>query len=294
MHIVYGSNPESSERVSDKYLQINGVGSTLEERRDLVTCFPDGRCDYGLLYIDRGEIEFDLGNGYEWIAEGTFLIFRPGDPHTSRIRKDRDDNHYWVYFSGTAVESILRGLGLFDKKLIRVGKDQKIIDMYEEIIRELLYRSPGFEEAINSKIIGLLTYAARSSGAVNLVPNQNDCIIVGTMWDERISQAMREIQVNNEHFYTVDELAGICHLSKYYFCRIFVKATGLAPHRYLLLMKLDKARSMLSDTDMTVSEIALKLGFSNVTILRRAFRREYGMTPSEFRESSQKSKKSPV
>ena len=290
MHIVYGSNPDTSERVSERYLEINGVGSTLEERRDLITDRPAGRCDYGLLYIDRGSVEFDLGNGFQSVSEGTFLLFRPGEAHRSRIKKDNDANHYWLYFSGTAVDSILDGLSLSGVRLIKTGKDPRIIGIYESIIRELLYREPGFIESINSKIIELLTFAARSGGVTRNADGQ-DCVIVGTMWDERIANAMHEIRINPEHFYTVDELAAMCHLSKFYFCRLFAKSAGIAPHRYILLMKLEKARDMLSESDMTVVEIATRLGFSDVAILWRAFIREYGMSPSEFRE---KSKKSPL
>ena len=288
MHIVYGSNPDTSERVSERYLEINGVGSTLEERRDLTTECPEGRCDYGLLYIDRGSIEFDLGNGFQSVSEGTFLLFRPGEVYRSRIKKENDANHYWLYFSGTAVDSILEGLSLSRVKLIKTGKDPLIIGIYESIIRELLYREPGFIESINSKIIELLTFAARSGGLTRNAAGQ-DCVIVGTMWDGRIANAMHEIRINPEHFYTVDELAAMCHLSKYYFCRLFAKSAGIAPHRYILLLKLDKARDMLSESDMTVVEIAARLGFSDVAILRRAFIREYGVSPSEYRENSKKS-----
>ena len=289
MHIVYGSNPESSERVSEKYMQVNGVGSTLEERRDLVTDRPEGRCDYGLLYIDKGWIEFDFGRGYERVEEGTFLLFRPFEPQFYRLKKDEDNNHYWVYFSGTAVESILRGLCLSDKKLIKVGKDSAIIEMYENICRELLYRTPGFEEAINSQIIALLTYAARHSSIIDEIDNPSTCIIVGTMWDERIAQALKLIQINSEHFYTNDELAAMCHLSKYYFCRLFTQTIGMSPHSYILELKLDKARMMLENTGLTVTEIAMKLGFGDVATFSRAFFRKFRTTPSDYRINRKKS-----
>lgn len=307
MHIVYGSSSDFSERVSNRYLEINGVGSTLEERRDLLIDRPNGRCDYGLLYIDRGSIEFDLGNGFEPIGEGTFLLFRPGEPHKNRIWKDSDSNHYWIYFSGTAVDSILEELSLSSVQVIKTSKDQRVIDIYERIFYELLYRTPGFLEAINSMIIELLTYAARHGGLIGKMEKNrsigganasdvlqnalhpHECVVVGTMWDERISNAMREIQINLEHFYTVDELAEICHLSKYYFCRLFTKVVGIAPHRYILLLKLNKARDMLAYSDITIVEVAARLGFSDVAVLRRAFIREYGVSPSEFREKSKKS-----
>lgn len=306
MHIVYGSSSDFSERVSSRYLEINGVGSTLEERRDLLIDRPNGRCDYGLLYIDRGSIEFDLGNGFEAIDEGTFLLFRPGEPHKSLIWKESDSNHYWIYFSGTAVDRILEDLSLSSVQVIKTSKDQRVIDIYERIFYELLYRTPGFLEAINSMIIELLTYAARHGGLIGKADksrafvanasnelqnalNPPECIVVGTMWDERISNAMREIQINLEHFYTVDELAEICHLSKYYFCRLFTKIVGIAPHRYILLLKLNKARDMLAYSDITIVEVAARLGFSDVAVLRRAFIREYGVSPSEFREKSKKS-----
>ncbi len=285
MHIVVGSNPDSSQRVSDRYLEINGAGCTSEEQRDLVSEYPEGRCDYGLLYMSVGSTLYDLGNGYEEIEAGTFILLTPGMPYASILRRDHLENHWWIHFSGTAVEPILRSLGLYGVHKIRTGSDPEILETYEAVYRELLYRQPGFEEKINSLILRLLVFAARRSGLVHeAARGQTDrSIIIGQMWDRRIESAMQSIHVHPERFYSVDELAGMCHVSKYHFIRIFSETTGLTPYRYMLGLKLDKAKTMLAASDLSVTEIAASLGFSDIAVFRRAFVHQNGIPPREYR-----------
>ena len=108
------------------------------------------------------------------------------------------------------------------------------------------------------------------------------------------------LYLNSELFGMIENQIDLDLLSRLFSTQLTTKGEqSLLDHNrvyYKLIRKLvTKGQEKQEITsDMTVSEIALKLGFSDVTILRRAFRREYGMTPSEFRESSQKSKKSPV
>ena len=287
MHIVLGSNPENSERVSDKYLQINSVGRTLEELRDAEFNYPNGRVDYCIKYYIQGSDSYDFGDGIQEIQAGTALVIKPGVPYNSKMRRESNADHWWIHFCGSAVEGILKELGLEDKRYIQTGIHQEIIDIFEDIYRELLYRAPGYESAVNAEIIHLLTEIARKSDCLFKIHPREECTVIGTMWDTRIMAAIQEIHINNEQYFSTEQLAEICHLSKYHFCRLFQQTVGQTPHQYMLDVKIDKAKKMLLQTDMSVGDIAEALGFNDVTVFRRAFIRNMGCVPSDFRKKEQ-------
>lgn len=78
---------------------------------------------------------------------------------------------------------------------------------------------------------------------------------------------------------TVELLAHEVGLSPAHFSRAFKETIGRAPHRYLLTMRLAKARRLLETPDVTLSEVAQRTGFSDQAHLTRLFKREFGTTP---------------
>ena len=76
------------------------------------------------------------------------------------------------------------------------------------------------------------------------------------------------------------EMAGI---SKDYFSRIFKNVTGMNYSKWLNTVRLEKATELLSQNDMTLTEVAMLSGFQSIPSFNRVFRTEKGMTPGEYR-----------
>lgn len=87
---------------------------------------------------------------------------------------------------------------------------------------------------------------------------------------------------NNE--ITVQEIASNAGFSIDYFNRIFLSHTGFTVTAYVNYIRLKKASEFLRCTDKTVLEIALEVGYNSHEGFIKAFKKKYGMTPSEYRE----------
>jgi AraC family transcriptional regulator len=83
---------------------------------------------------------------------------------------------------------------------------------------------------------------------------------------------------------TLDQLAGEACLSAFHFARSFKSSTGLAPHKYVLARKIERAKQQLMTTNRTVAEIATSLGFENLHHFRRQFRAQLGVLPGMLRD----------
>src|SRR6266496_2592298 len=78
-------------------------------------------------------------------------------------------------------------------------------------------------------------------------------------------------------------LAGVAGVSIHHFARGFKQSTGVTPHHYLTQKRVERAQDLLGNTDLSVSEIALAVGFSDQSHLARHFRQMLGVTPGQFR-----------
>jgi AraC-like DNA-binding protein/ligand-binding sensor protein len=83
---------------------------------------------------------------------------------------------------------------------------------------------------------------------------------------------------------TLHEIACAMHVSTFYFCKIFKKATGLTFTEYLGRIRIEKAKNLLLNPHLRVSEIAYTVGFQSLTHFNRIFREITGEAPTGFRE----------
>lgn len=99
----------------------------------------------------------------------------------------------------------------------------------------------------------------------------------------RLSRVRDFIDANLDRDIGVDDLATVACLSQYHFIRAFKAATGLPPHRYLGLRRLERAKALLRLGHMSLADIALACRFSSQANFTRAFRRSVGLPPGEYR-----------
>ncbi|OAV54039.1 AraC family transcriptional regulator [Rhizobium sp. WYCCWR10014] len=84
---------------------------------------------------------------------------------------------------------------------------------------------------------------------------------------------------------SVEELAGVAHMSPFHFSREFKRAAGMAPHRFVLERRIERARLYLADGKETLANIAYATGFSSQAHFSSVFRRLMGATPKEYQRS---------
>lgn len=81
----------------------------------------------------------------------------------------------------------------------------------------------------------------------------------------------------------LSDLAKTAGMSAFYFARVFKNSTGMTPHHYLLRRRIDRAKDMLRNSDRSVFEIGVRVGYSDRKHFRTLFRREVGASPTDFR-----------
>lgn len=80
------------------------------------------------------------------------------------------------------------------------------------------------------------------------------------------------------------DLAAIVGMSQYYFSRFFKKSMGISPYQYVIQQRINKAKLLFQQTDLSIFEVAIQCGFSHSSHLARHFKRLEGVSPQVFRK----------
>ena len=89
---------------------------------------------------------------------------------------------------------------------------------------------------------------------------------------------------------SMEEAANYVGYSKFHFARLFKEYSGMTYYDYQTSLKIKAVVEMLSETDLQISEIALRCGFNNLTSLSRNFKKQYGCSPSTYRHKLRRKK----
>lgn len=100
----------------------------------------------------------------------------------------------------------------------------------------------------------------------------------------RLLRAKDRIDAASHEEWPVSRLARVSRVSEAHFARSFREAFGVPPHRYLLTRRIERAKALLRDTDLPVTDIARQTGWKSLGTFGRVFRDITGASPGEIRE----------
>ena len=107
----------------------------------------------------------------------------------------------------------------------------------------------------------------------------------GGLTRTQLARAIECMDANLDERLSLVEIAGAVGLSPAHFIRQFKASTGMAPHKYLVRLRLERAKRLLRETDRSIAQIAYECGFSHQEHMTRFFGRLAGTTPAAFRRA---------
>lgn len=100
--------------------------------------------------------------------------------------------------------------------------------------------------------------------------------------DRALRRALAFIDANLGERISLATLAAAAGISRFHFARLFRVATGQSPMKYLMSIRVERSRLVLTRGDCSICEIAAQLGFCDQSHFTRTFRRYTGMSPREY------------
>ncbi|MBI4976961.1 MAG: AraC family transcriptional regulator [Spirochaetes bacterium] len=228
-----------------------------------------------LHYVIDGGGLFECRGVRTKVHPGHFFFVFPDESH--RIIAAGDAGYIRQYIAGVAIDASEGELTRLLKRMRRkrffqIGTNRRYLF---ETIRQNVNRAGYFKTSAELQLAAFLYEIAASRSA----SDEGDAAAA-------VEPALALMQSSIYGTVRLQELARASGFTREHFIRVFSKAIGYPPMKYVLMLKAEAAAGMLAGTTLPLESIAERLSFADASHLSRVFRQWKGMTPGAFRKAS--------
>ncbi len=239
----------------------------------------EGMMKYGQQYVD--------------FEEGVMTFFSPHQVVTTEIVDDLQLEGYWLvihpdFLKGTAFDHKIKNYPFFSYEVYEAlflseDEEQSIKDLLLQIRKETQVNIDHFsQEIILSQIELMLNYVSRYYSR-QFITRQSSNRDILMKFEKILTETYH--QENDFTKITVEEIAAQLHLSPNYLSDLLRSISGASTQEHIQRFKLEKAKELLTSTELSVSEIAYCLGYERPQSFNKIFKKYTELSPLEYKKS---------
>ncbi len=249
--------------------------------------------EYEIMYLVKGRRHVFLNSRAYLLEAGGVMILANGVVHLTRCPAEGEQEYECLIFYITGKE--MRAL---DEKFPELDlreyfrKNTGIYNLTKEQRSQFLGLSDLFRDECGGDEYGsrCIVEAAMVSSLVRMVRELYTWEKVSPLCAKeakykRTYDIADYIVENTGSVSSLDELAEKFFVSKFYMCRVFKEVTGYTILEYLTILRIQKAREYLEETDLSISRIAELVGYNSLTHFEKEFKRYLCVSPSKYRKT---------
>lgn len=230
------------------------------------------RLNLMLLAVEHGALALRIEGALETAYRGEIVLFDCRQEH--EYQAEDGTEFFWLLFNGSSSEAFYRRI-LQSRNMRHAFAPPDYTDTVRGIARLVSACASGerLTEASCSQLLHRILCGLLLAGERAAQPQDNP-----------IARAIRYMNKSLSGPLSVQEVAQSVNLSPSHFSRLFKGHTGYSPYEYIVLRRLDEAKYLLTDTSLSVKEIAYRVGYNSEENFIHSFQKKVGVSPSVFRE----------
>lgn len=272
------------------------IVKTIERIQDVTWSMePNRHENYETVYMKKGFAVFEIAGQPVSLGPNDIIIIKPMQFHKFIVKSENGcefivlnfkfENKISGEYSEIPLEDFLNFVSSRETGpyiTLKVSQKNEIIVLLNRILKERENIEPGSEFLNYLLVMELFVLLSRALK----MEWENSIKTKSPKLRELIGISINFIHTNFERDISLGDIARFVFLSPSYFTRAFKEETGMSPINYLLKVRIDRAKELLADTGLKISDIALSVGFSNQQRFNEMFKKYAHLTPLQYRKKS--------
>ena len=249
-----------------------------------------------ITYVERGMLDWMVEGVPEKAQPGTIFFTLPWQIHGSLNPKEPENILWHILFHLAEDYSRPRTHFLFPSSLGFDRKEMQILSQAFSASPRHGFRATPAMRQLMPELIGELQSqhelrAAHAQTLLRAVLVELKRIVLGEVREEahytpseqRTRQFIRQLSSSCEEKWTLEKMAKQCGIRRTQLNKVFQKLTGGTPMEYLFRLRLERAKTLLRETDIKIVDIALECGYASSQYFSNTFKEATGTSPSNYR-----------
>lgn len=234
--------------------------------------------EYQVIYITKGEGIFESKSFKQArIIAGDIILLFPEEWHRFKPDEDTGWDEYWVGFKGAIIDNLIsKSFFTRQRPVINIGHRENVLNLFTDIIERTSKEKSGYQPLISGLVLHLL-------GGIHYLVRQKDFKEEDAV-ETIVNKARVLLRANIDEDISIEEIARELQVSYSWFRKAFKVYTGIAPGQYLIALKIEKAKMLLSIPSKSIKEIADELKFESVFYFTRLFKQKTNLSPAKYRK----------
>ena len=233
---------------------------------------------FELYYLVKGEREYFIEDRFFLVKEGDLVfipkqVFHRTDGEGGlRFLVHFSDAFLHKYFTDSLLKPLLSGMPAVFRGETR--EKDRIVALLNAMLAEFS-KGEGQREELQCGNLYQLLFT---------IVNGNNTYVPHNRPDERITQIIQYINENYNRIADIEQIADRFFISKYHLCRFFRKNLGIPLVSYVNTIKVRQACALMKQGESNMTQIAMQCGFNSSSYFCKVFRKETGISPSDYRK----------
>ncbi len=266
---------------NEKYY-INDFGTHIFEENDKVNEIGEKeRSGYHILFVKNGTLSFEYKNKKCVLDKNSLIICCPGE-YSKYYFGSAYSESYYISFGGTRIPELFEDCNIHSG-IYRCENSVKVLRMFEKLIKACetasnYRKSKKSQTQVKCKIIKafsfLVAFICEISEGINVI-SPNPTVV---------AQTMDEIHSHYNERIPLEEIAKKNGITKQKLIQLFQEDAHLTPNKYQKMLQIERAKQLLISSNMNITEIAQRIGFSDPLYFSRIFKDYTSYSPTNYRK----------
>lgn len=243
---------------------------------------------YTFHFVLRGKGELMLAGKTFPVKENDFFVVPPSVIMNTTPDKDEPWKYFWIGFNGKGAETLISSAQFSIEN--PVYSCQECAEEIRETLEKFYKFIPATSEAMRMRalgvlfeLFGLITQERCKYMKEKPLPYSKE------YYRRRTLELIDENYADSD--FKVDTLCEMLSISHSYLCRIFRESATMTVNQYLIQIRMRNAQILLDKNEDDIKNVAAKVGYNDYSYFSKEFKKQFGMTPGQYRSYKQKLKK---
>ncbi|PJI07481.1 MULTISPECIES: helix-turn-helix domain-containing protein [Clostridium] len=244
------------------------------------------------IYIEKGQANFNIDMNTVKVSKNQCVFVNSESIHWGYVRGTEECLYEAVVFNLKLLSGLLYDVcqsnfidpilkRQYDFPVLPKESNREVADEMKNIVNSYIEKYNGWEVSIKASLLKIISLIAKynefkvKDGYTKL---PDDYKI------ELIKKVLKFVEINYKNKIYVEELAEEVNMNEYYFCRFFKGITGKTPVEYINSFRIEEASRILRKSDKKVLDVALEVGFDNLSYFIKKFKEYKNCTPGKYRK----------